>query len=59
MSMYSYINTRDVGRTREKVQNHEPLRRVILNFFARSHNTPSVYIRVHRHGNECHIAFIK
>ena len=24
MSLYSYINTRDVGRTREKVQNHEP-----------------------------------
>ena len=24
MSSYSYINTRDVGRTREKVQNHEP-----------------------------------
>ena len=24
MSLYSYINTRDVERTREKGQNHEP-----------------------------------
>ena len=46
---------RDVGRTREKVQNHEP-GQVVLNFFSCSHNIPSVDIKVQKHGNECHIA---
>ena len=46
MSLFSDINTRDVGRTREKVKN----RRVIFDFFECFPNIPSVYIREQRHG---------
>ena len=43
MSLYSYMNTWDVVKTREKVQNHSPLAHD-LNFFSCSPNIPRVYI---------------
>ena len=46
MSLFSDINTWDVGKTLEKVENHSP----IFNFFSCSPNILCVYIRKQRHG---------
>ena len=45
MSLFFDINTWDVGKTLEKVENHSP-----INFFSCSPNIPRVYIREQRHG---------
>ena len=51
MSLFSDVNTWDVGKTLEKVENHEP-----INFFSCSPNIPRVYIREQRHGKTCFIS---
>ena len=48
MSLFSDINTCNVGKTREKVVN---------NFFSCSPNIPRVYIREQRHGK--HVLLLK
>ena len=50
MSLFSDINTWDVGKTLEKVEKSLAYRLVIFNFFSCFPNIPRVYIREQRHG---------
>ena len=50
MSLFSDINTWDVGKTLEKVEKSLAYRLVIFNFFSCFPNIPRVYVREQRHG---------